>query len=50
LKKKGSIDTATGVVLSRASSCPLLKSALRWYLTPLGKFAVAGWLLAEKMP
>src|SRR5438067_1921752 len=50
LKKNGSIDAATGVVLSRASSVWWAKSALRWNLTPLGKFARFGVLLAEKMP
>src|SRR5438132_6375052 len=50
LKKNGSMETGTGVVLSSARSVWLLKSALRRYVTPLGKLARSGVLLAAKMP
>ncbi len=50
LKKNGSIEIATGVLLSTLNSCFAVKLAFRWYLTPLGKFALSGVLLAQKTP
>jgi hypothetical protein len=50
LKKNGSIDAATTVTPSRANNFLATKSWLRWYVTPCGKLARSGTLLALKMP
>ena len=48
--KNGSMDTRTVVNPLRSRSVPCSQSALRWYVTPLGKFAVRGALLPQNAP
>ena len=49
VKKNGSIEAATGL-LAASSSVLVVKFALRWYVTPLGKLFMSGTLLAENTP
>jgi hypothetical protein len=50
LTKKGSMEIATFPVPALFNSFLVVKLAFRWNVTPLGKLALSGVLLAQKTP